>query len=80
MNPPTLKFNRQSGRVTHLEFDPLLGWIEVSGPAPVEPAFRPLVIHDIDLGDLAFSPVKSGNPRRATAPPRSRNAGGSADV
>lgn len=74
------KLNRQSGRITFLEYDPLLGWLQISGPAPAETVSRPLVVYDVDLGDLAFSPVKSGNPRRATAPPRSRKTGGRTDV
>ena len=70
------KLNRHSRQTTHLEYDPLFGWMEWSGPAPAEPAYLPLVVHDVELGDLLFFPIKSGNPRRATAPPRSRKMGG----
>lgn len=70
------QLNRQSVRLTYVEFDPLLGELLVSAPAPAQVTPAPLVLHDIDLGELVMcSPDASGNPRQTLAPPRCRPAG-----
>lgn len=69
------QLNRQSGRLTCVEFDPLLGELLVSVPAPDQTTPALLVIRDIDLGELLVcSPDAPGNPRQTLAPPRCRPA------
>lgn len=70
------QLNRQSGRLTYVEHDPLLGPMHVSVPAPAESKPEPLTIADEHLGLLIVSPDAPGNPRRTVGPPLSRSTAG----
>lgn len=69
------KLNRQSGRLTYVEFDPYFGELEVSEPSPAQPPrSEEIMRHDYSGELLNSSPDDPGNPRRAHAPPCCRSA------